>query len=153
MVEIRRITEPEAEIVTALWDDMCQEPADGGPLQSQGRRNIAAQMHGSASHPDEFCLVAIEDERVLGFVKGLTTRQPLLPGVAGEIEALYVVPAARGQGMSAQLAAAAVKHLRAAGAGTIQTDVCIDDKAAHTFWEQAGFSADTLRFWNYAPAD
>ncbi len=34
MVDIRRITEPEAEIVTVLWDDMCQEPADGGPLRA-----------------------------------------------------------------------------------------------------------------------
>lgn len=34
-----------------------------------------------------------------------------------------------------------------------KTDVCIDDKAAHTFWKPAGFSADTLPFWNYAPAD
>lgn len=153
MVEIRRITEPEAETVTALWDEMGQEPADGGALRPQGRRNVAAQMRGSASHPDEFCLVAIQDERVVGFVKGLTTCQPLLPGMVGEIEALYVIPAARGQGTSAELAAAAVKHLRAAGAGTIQADVCIDDKAAHTFWKKAGFSADTLRFWLYAPAE
>ncbi len=153
MVETRRITESEAETVTALWDQMCQEPADGGSLRPQGWRNIVAQMRGSASHPEEFCLVAIQDERVVGFVKGLTTRQPLLPGVAGEIEALYVVPSARGQGTSAQLAIAAVDHLRAAGAGTIQTDVCIDDQAAHTFWEKAGFTADTVRFWLYAPAE
>src|SRR5690349_24142645 len=105
MIEIRRIEEHEGDLVAALWDDMCREIPDGGPLRPRGLRNLARLLGMSAWHQQAFCLVAIEGATIFGFVNGrLDAGDGLLPGLAGEIESLYVVPSARGQGVSRRLA-------------------------------------------------
>jgi ribosomal protein S18 acetylase RimI-like enzyme len=91
------------------------------------------------------CLVAVEDQRIVGFVNmSLGAGAGLLPGLVGEIEALYVTPEARRRGTSAALAQAAVAELRARGAGTIRNLVCIEDDEAQAFWQAQGFERDMV---------
>src|SRR5438477_2585335 len=135
-MEIRRIRESEGETVGELWDRMCRETVDGGPLTEQGRRNLSRMLAMSAWHRDAFCLVAVEvavdgavevavdgavyGDRLIGFVNGRVSAEAgLLPGVLGEIDSLYVVPEERGRGASKALAGAAVRWLRDRDATTI----------------------------------
>jgi GNAT superfamily N-acetyltransferase len=145
MAEIRRIAEGEGETVAALWDEQNRTSADGGPLTERGRRNIARMLDISAWHHMELCLVAVEDQRIVGFVNlTLGAGAGLLPGLVGEIDSLYVTPEARGTGTSQALAQAAVQELRARGAGVIHHLVCIEQQDAQAFWQARGFERDMI---------
>ncbi|WP_067540882.1 GNAT family N-acetyltransferase [Nocardia crassostreae] len=144
-MEIRRIHDSEGDTVGALWDRMCREIVDGGPLSEQGRVNLSRMLAMSAWHRDAFCLVAVDGARIIGFVNGRTgIEDGLLPGIGGEIYSLYVVPEERGSGVSRGLAEAAIAHLRARGAATIRYLSCADARDDYRFWQGLGFEPDML---------
>lgn len=144
-MEIRRIHEAEGDVVGGLWDRMCREAEDGGPLTEQGRRNLSRMLAMSAWHRDAFCLVAVEDGQIVGFVNGRTSDgDGLLPCLSGEIESLYVVPEWRGTGVSRALAQAAVGWLRDQDVHTIQHLSCADAGEDHRFWQGLGFEPDMV---------
>ncbi|GAA5051682.1 GNAT superfamily N-acetyltransferase [Thermocatellispora tengchongensis] len=144
-MEIRRIHEHEGETVGGLWDRMCREIEDGGPLSEQGLRNLSRLLAMSAWHRDAFCLVAVDDDEIIGFVNGCTTAENgLLPGLGGQIDSLYVVPGRRGGGVSRALARAAVAWLREHGAGTIRYLSCAGAHDDHRFWQGLGFEPDMV---------
>ena len=144
-MEIRRIHDDEGATVGDLWDRMCRELADGGPLTRNGHRNLSRMLAMSAWHRDAFCLVAAEPERIVGFVNGrLTIGDGLLPGLLGEIDSLYVIPEERGKGISSALARAAIARLRQQGATTIRYLSCADARDDHEFWQRLGFAPDMI---------
>ena len=143
MAEIRRIADGEDETVAALWDEQNRTGIDGGPLSERGRRNIAGMLEMAAWHERQLCLVAVDGRRIVGFAWASTDAGTgLLPGLVGQIDALYVTPEARVRGTGAALARAAVAELRARGAGTIQSLLCIEDDEAQAFWGAQGFERD-----------
>jgi GNAT superfamily N-acetyltransferase len=148
-MEIRRIRDGEGDAVGHLWDRMCREIPDGGPLTDDGRRRIARMLDVSAFHRDAFCLVATDGD-IIGFVNGrLDVEEGLLPGVLGRIDSLYVVPSRRGEGASKALAKAAIAWLRQQGAHTIRYLSCADATDDHRFWQSLGFVADMVCLSSY----
>lgn len=144
-MEIRRIHDHEGTAAGDLWDRMCREIEDGGPLSEQGHRNLSRMLAMSAWHRDAFCLVAVDDDRIIGFVNGrVSIEDGLLPGAYGEIDSLYVVPEERGNGISRALAEAAVTWLRDRDAHTIQYLSCADAHEDHDFWRGLGFAPDMV---------
>jgi GNAT superfamily N-acetyltransferase len=144
-MEIRRIQQDEGDTVGGLWDRMCREIEDGGPLTEYGRRNLSRMLAMSAWHRDAFCLVAVDKDQVIGFVNGrVSIGDGLLPSLAGEIDSLYAVPARRGEGISLELAQAAVRWLRDQGAHTIRYLSCADASDDHRFWQRLGFEPDMV---------
>jgi ribosomal protein S18 acetylase RimI-like enzyme len=148
-MNIRRIREPEAAEVVALWDDMGRAVPDGGPLTGQGRRHLERMLAILAWHREAFCLVAPGTERIDGFVCArIDTGTGLLPSAVGEVEELYVRPDAP-PGLSRQLAQAAVTELRARGAHTVRHTVSVDDLADRELFTELGFDADMIRLSLY----
>ncbi|MBF6331734.1 GNAT family N-acetyltransferase [Nocardia transvalensis] len=144
-MEIRRIRDSEGEIVGGLWDRMCRETEDGGPLTAWGRRNLSRMLAMSAWHRDAFCLVAADGDRIIGFVNGrISIGDGLLPGLLGEIDSLYVLPEERDKGNSKALADAAVAWLQERGATTIRYLSCVDAVDDHRFWQGLGFEPDMM---------
>jgi GNAT superfamily N-acetyltransferase len=151
-MEIRRIHDGEGEAVGGLWDRMCREIEDGGPLTEQGRRNLSRMLAMSAWHRDAFCLVAVENDRIIGFVNGrITDEDGLLPGLTGEIDSLYVVPEQRAKGISRSLAEAAIRRLRDQDVHTIRYLSCADATDDHRFWQALGFEPDMVCLSLYRP--
>jgi GNAT superfamily N-acetyltransferase len=148
-VEIRRIHDGEGDAVGGLWDRMCRETEDGGPLTEDGRRNLSRMLDISAWHRDAFCLVALVDGEIVGFVNGrLTDEDGLLPCLLGEIDSLYVVPEEDG-GIRRALAEAAIGRLRDRGVRNIR---CLSDAEAdddHRFWQELGFEPDMICLTQY----
>lgn len=145
MAEIRRIADGEGETVAELWDEQNRTSIDGGPLSEPGRRNIARMLDIAVWHERQLCLVAVEDGRLVGFACArIDAGTGLLPGLVGEIDALYVTPQARGRGTSSALAKAAIAELRARGAGVIHNLTCIEDDEAQAFWQAQGFERDMV---------
>jgi GNAT superfamily N-acetyltransferase len=144
-MEIRRIHESEGDTVGGLWDRMCREVEDGGPLTERGRRNLSRMLAMCAWHRDAFCLVAVRGDQIIGFVNGrVSIGDGLLPELLGEIDSLYVVPEERGQGISRALAEAGISRLRGEGARTIRYLSCADAHDDHRFWQALGFEPDML---------
>lgn len=144
-MKVRKIDDGEGEIVASLWDEQARADADGAPLSARGRRNIARMLDMCAWHERQVCLVAEDDGRIVGFACAyVDAGAGLLPGLLGEIEALYVTPQARGRGTSGALAQAIVEKLSERGAGTIRNLLCIEDQEAHSFWEAQGFERDMV---------
>jgi GNAT superfamily N-acetyltransferase len=144
-MEIRRIHESEGEAVGDLWDRMCREMEDGGPLTEQGRLNLSRMLAISAWHRDAFCLVAVDDDQIIGFVNGRVDNEDgLLPCLLGEIDSLYVLPARRGAGISRALAEAAISWLREQGVHSIRYLSCADADDDHRFWQRLGFEPDMV---------
>lgn len=144
-MEIRGIRQSEGDAVGELWDRMCRESEDGAPLTEQGRRNLSRMLAMSAWHRDAFCLVAVDGVLITGFVNGrVSAGDGLLPGLAGEIDSLYVVPERRGRGISRALAEGAVTLLRERGAHTIRYLSCAGAQDDHQFWQGLGFELDMV---------
>jgi GNAT superfamily N-acetyltransferase len=149
-MEIRRIRDGEGETVGHLWDRMCREIPDGGPLTERGRRNLSRMLDVSAWHRDAFCLVTVDDGEIVGFVNGrVDVEDGLLPGLGGQIDSLYVVPPMRGKGTSRALAEAAMAWLRERGAHTIRYLSCVDATEDHDFWGALGFEPDMVCLSHY----
>jgi hypothetical protein len=143
--QIRRIRETDADAVVELWDRMCREVRDGGPLTAAGRRNLARMLAVTAWHRDTFCLVATDGDEVVGFALGrIDTGDGLLPGVIGEIQELYA-PA----GLRIPLAGAVIARLRELGAATLRTRVAADEPEEQQFWSGQGFEADMVVMSRY----
>lgn len=145
---IGRIEPAQAPAVAALWDQMCREVVDGGPLTEPGVANIDRMLQAASFHHETVCLVATESAAggdIVGFVVArLDPGDGLLPGLIGEVHELYVVPQARGRGLSADLAAAAIGWLRERSAHTIRTLVCADNAESRDFWQRQGFESDMV---------
>ncbi len=145
MIEISRIKPTQAQTVAALWDRMCREVVDGGPLTERGMANVDRMLQVASFHHETTCLVATEDEEILGFVLArVDPGDGLRPSLAGEVHELYVVPEARHRGLGTDLAAAAVRWLRAHGARAIRTLVCADNTDSREFWQRQGFEPDMV---------
>jgi ribosomal protein S18 acetylase RimI-like enzyme len=74
---------------------------------------------------------------------------PLLPGLAGEFDDLYVVPDARDRSIGRRFAETAIARLGDAGAEVIWTHVDTDDEKAQACWAALGFKGDMVRFSLY----
>lgn len=143
-MEIRRIRQTEAEIVTDLWDEAARSVPDGGPLKERGRRNIAAMLTLAACHPRAACFVAVEHERPVGLVMA-ELDEALLPGRAGFVAELY----ARRDGASERaLAEAAIAWLWEQGAGVIRSEVPLDEPGGELL-EALGFEPESVRYGLY----
>jgi acetyltransferase (GNAT) family protein len=69
---------------------------------------------------------------------------PLLPGLAGELDDLYVVPDARDRSIGRRFAETAIARLGDAGAEVIWTHVDTNDEKAQAFWAALGFKGDVV---------
>jgi GNAT superfamily N-acetyltransferase len=149
-MEIRRIRDGEGDAVGQLWDRMCREIPDGGPLTERGLRNLSRMLDVSAWHRDAFCLVAVAGTEIVGFVNGrVDVEDGLLPGAGGRIDSLYVLPALRGKGVSRELAEAAITWLADRGGGSIRYLSCADATEDHEFWRSLGFEPDMVCLSRY----
>jgi hypothetical protein len=146
MTEIRRIREAEADTVAALWDRMCRETPDGGPLTESGLRAIARMLAAAAWHRDTFCLVAVDGGAVTGFAMGrVDIGDGLLPGVEGLLQETY----APDDGLRRRLVEAALAGLAERGAGVVRCRFDVTDEASRTLLTGFGFEADMILMSRY----
>jgi GNAT superfamily N-acetyltransferase len=95
--------------------------------------------------PGSHVLVA-EDERgrPLGFIH-VTEEQDYYAGACGHIGDVVVAREARGRGVGTALLAAAEQWARARGYRLLTLNVFIDNAAARSVYERAGYTPETIR--------
>jgi len=149
-MEIKELGSGQVDAVLQLWCDNWAEGGDTGPTRAD-RERLRRVIAGYASHPQACCFVAEQDTEVVGFVTASVSSHPVMEGLAGTIEELYVRPASRRQSTGSQLARAASSFLRRSGAGVLKTHTCVESEVAKAFWASLGWEADTATFSLYDP--
>ncbi len=153
MVQIRSMEESEAERIRGLWLQMCAEA--GTPLPESSSQRILANLKRYATHQLVHCFVAEEQRTILGFVTCCVTSHPVMPGLAGEIEELYVQAGTNQQQIRADLVRQAVTFMQAQGVGSIHTRICAgkecpDEAELRSFWQSLGWENDMTVFSIYS---
>ena len=102
-----------------------------------------AWIAGASPTPRARRTLVVEDDRgrVAGYALTAPARDDDAAGL-GELEAIYLDPGARGQGLGRPLLDAALAELAAAGFGTVVLWVLTANASARRFYERAGFRPD-----------
>jgi len=96
----------------------------------------------TGERPRSATLVAVADERVVGFVDVVPSRDDDAAADAGEVTSIYVLPTAWGTGAGRALMAAAVDSSRSEGFRAATLGVLRGNERARRFYERAGWSVD-----------
>ena len=153
MAQVRPMEEHEAGRVRDLWLHMCAEA--GTPLPETSAQLILTNLRQYANHQVVHCFVAEEQHNLIGFVTCSVTGHPVMPGLAGEIEELYVQPDTQGHEIQADLVRQAVLFMQARGAGSIHARICVgkecpEEEELRAFWLSLGWENDMTIFSIYS---
>ena len=148
MDQIRKMLEREAEAVLNLWNDNSLEAA-GASLSAPEAAGVLAALRRYAAHPQAFCLVAEAESGLVGFLTACIDSHPVLEGLSGEIEELYVQPQSRRTGIGSALVLQAAAMLRQQGAETLRVLACTESPVARAFWLGLGWEQDLVVYSLY----
>jgi GNAT superfamily N-acetyltransferase len=150
MVTIRRATINDAARITESHVRSWQSAYRGlipqdylDSLDLPQRLVVRQQILASVNWAVGGVLVAEDESGLTGFADFGPTRDPDQdPSFVGEIRAIYLVPAAWGQGHGRELMTSALSGLTGAGYVAATLWVLDRNKRARRFYEAAGFQAD-----------
>ena len=148
MPQIRKMLATETNAVLTLWNENCTEAANA-PLSEPDAARVLTALAKYTTHPQAFCLVAEADGELVGFLTVHHTSHPILEGVAGEIEELYVQPQMRRRGIGSTLVQQAVSLLRQQDASPIRVHACAESLVARAFWQHIGWEQDLVVYAIY----
>ncbi len=156
MAQIRPMERHEAERVRDLWLQMCAEV--GTPLPESSAQLILANLKQYADHQLAHCFVAEEQGVISGFVTCSVQGHPVMPGLSGEIEELYlqpIEPAALRLTIQASLVKQAVTFMLAGGVGSIHARICTgqecpEEEEQRAFWQSLGWENDMMIYSIYS---
>jgi len=145
--------EHEAERVRDLWLQMCAEA--GTPLPEKAAQQILGNLKQYAAHEDVCCFVAEEQHLLTSFLTGSVTGHPVMPGLSGEIEELYVQSGSDEQTVRAELVRQAVAFMQAQGARSVHVHIGIGDESPvegkqRAFWQSLGWENDMTIYSIYS---
>lgn len=149
-MKIEKLDMGRVDAVVALWCANWAETGEPGPTPAD-RERLHKVIEGYVSHPQVCCFITEQADEVMGFITACLSSHPVMEGLVGTIEELYVRPAFRRRSFGSQLAQAAVSFLRHGGAGVLKTHTCADSKVAQAFWKSLGWEADVATFSLYDP--
>jgi len=153
MAQTRPMREDEAELVRDLWLLMCAEV--GTPLSETSARQILANLKQYPSHQEVLCLVVQEQAGITGFLTCSVSGHPVMPGLSGEIEELYVRSGPRLQELQTELVRQAVVLMQKQGAMSIHTRIGIGmespkEHEQRVFWQSLGWENDMTIYSIYS---
>lgn len=148
-VIIKPITSSEVEPIVALWQQNCADL--GTPLPEHAIEQIRSNLQRYGTQPDAYCYVALDTGVVVGYLTCAITSHPIMPGRAGEIEELHVIPRRGRRAIEIALVERAVRLLQHHGATSIHVRTGVErDEARHrAFWRQLGWANDMTIFSIY----
>jgi len=145
--------ENEAERVCDLWMQVSAEM--GTQLPEKSARQILANLKQYPAHQKVRCLVVEEQDSLTGYLTCSVKGHPVIPGVSGEIEELYVQPGPQQQALLAELVRQAVAFMQAQGVMSIHTRLGIGEESPEepeqrAFWQSLGWVNDMTIYSIYS---
>ena len=137
-MNVRRATEDDRQTLYALSDEWVERESHIPSWVEGAREGTQAGINDALSSGS--AVIAEERGEVLGFACGV------MQGLrVGDLTELYVRPHARRRGIARELVRAVVAELSALGAAFVTGGVALDNAAARSFYEYAGFRPGELR--------
>lgn len=129
--------------------------AAGTPLPESSAQLILSNLKQYATHQAVHCFVAEEQHILVGFVTCSVTGHPVMPGLTGEIEELYVQSNPKRQEVQAELVRQAVSFMQNQGAGNIHTRICVgkecpEERELRDFWRSLRWENDMTIYSIYS---
>jgi ribosomal protein S18 acetylase RimI-like enzyme len=137
-VNVRRATEDDRETLYALWDEWVERESPVPSWVEGAREGTRAGINTALSSGS--AVIAEERGEVLGFACGVMQGLHI-----GDLTELYVRPKARRRAIARELVREVVAELRERGAAFVTGGVALDNAAARSFYENAGFRPVELR--------
>jgi ribosomal protein S18 acetylase RimI-like enzyme len=94
--------------------------------------------------PDNYMLVAKDNEHILGFVNFTTRKTIMHPGPSGLIDELVVSKSSRGSGIGKRLIAAVIERCRELGCCEVEVSTEKSNARARRFYKSCGFDEDAV---------
>ena len=138
-MNVRRATDDDRKTLYALWDEWVERESPV-PSWVEGARD-GTQAGIDTAVRSGSAVIAEERGEVLGFACGVMQGLHI-----GDLTELYVRPNARRRRIARELVGAVVAELSERGAAFVTGGVALDNAAARSFYESAGFSPVELRF-------
>jgi ribosomal protein S18 acetylase RimI-like enzyme len=137
MIQIRRATMADLEILTPLFDSYRQFYRLPGDLE-RAKRFLAERLERDQS----VIFLACEADAALGFTQLYPSFSSGALAPVFILNDLFVTPAARGRGAATALLQAAAAHGRAAGAARLVLSTEIANLTAQALYERLGWQRD-----------
>jgi len=148
MLQIREMLENETEEVLGLWIENCLE-STGKSLSENELSTILRNIGKYTSNDSVYCIVAEEENELVGFITAYLTSHPILRGLSGEIEEIYVTPHRRRSGLGLELVKYVVSLMQTKGITVIRTKVSVKSQLAKKFWKNLSWENDMTIFSLY----
>jgi GNAT superfamily N-acetyltransferase len=135
-----------AAVNVRSWRANLAEVLPAEVLAAMDPRDLAMDWASSILNPPlptQRVLVAIDDDRVVGYAAIGPCQDPDADATTAELLALEVDPDRVRQGHGSRLMAASVEHLRSGGMETAVTWCALDDAPRRTFLNSAGWGPDS----------
>jgi GNAT superfamily N-acetyltransferase len=133
------------EIVALLADDMLGRQRED-PSVPLARAYVEA-FEAIAANPDQYLIVASEEERIVGTLQLIVIAGLSRKGARrGQIEGVRIAADRRGQGLGEQLVHWAIAECRARGCISVQLTTDRTRTDAHRFYERLGFKHTHLGY-------
>ena len=137
-MNVRRATEDDRETLYTLWDEWVERESPVPSWVEGAREGTRAGINTAVSSGS--AVIAEERGEVLGFACGVMQGLQI-----GDLTELYVRPKARRRAIARELVRAVVAELSERGAAFVTGGVGLDNAAARSFYENAGFRPVELR--------
>jgi len=145
-IEIREATSEDAELIAKIhvlsWQAAYADIIPGPFLENL---SVAARTQGwrkSLEAGRLRVLLAYVEQAAVGWIAFGASRDADKDGTWAEVEALYILPAAWGQGVGKCLSDAARHILEAAGYANVMLWVLSENQRARAFYQHIGFVCD-----------
>jgi GNAT superfamily N-acetyltransferase len=142
---IRPANEEDGKAVVKLWREVADLHQKIEPLVwslEPGANTLAQRYFNDCrNREDHLCLVAVEQDEVVGFLHAAKAGRPpvFLFAATGAIIECCVSEAKRRQGVGRQLLAEAVKWFKAQGINQIEVSYALGNPEGAAFWAEQGF--------------
>ena len=147
MAPVRRMSADDVQGVLFLWNQNCEEVERG--LSSDEAENVSSNLRRYVDHDEAGCFVAEEAGEIIGFATFCVQGHPVMEGLLGEIEELYVRPEARRRRIGSQLVRNATNEMRRRGASVLRALACVDNAGSVQFLGKQGWENDMAVFSLY----
>lgn len=145
-MDVERATTADVDVVTEQWVALAAEQRDHDS-HIRPEANEAHIRDAIAHHAATGRLLVAREDAVVGFAMVAIERGTFQRDVErGVLEAIYVVPERRDEGIGSALVAAAEQELRERGATVFSLEALAANDAARRFYRRHGFSTHRVEF-------
>lgn len=142
-----------ADIQIRCWRDTYAAIVPESVLNQHSQATQEPIWLGILDDRSKLVFAAFHDDKPIGYIVGGPQRRPIVEGVTGHIEALYVLRAYQGRQIGRRLVAALADTWRRHGGASLSVGVLVANQDACRFYERLGGQPVARRTFRWGGQD